>query len=97
MGLVKFVPVTTSENAGFPATAKVGLTAVMVGAPRIVNVAGADTVPCAGATVMLAVPGLAIRDAEMSAFTRVALTKVVVSCAPFQRTRVPLSKSVPFT
>src|SRR6185503_1078086 len=70
---------------------------VRTGAGRIVNTAGAETVPLAGATVTFAVPGEAMRDADTGAVSCVALTKVVGSGDPFHCTVLPLSKVVPFT
>jgi hypothetical protein len=95
--LVKFAPVTISENAGPPATAEVGLRLIRTGAGRIVNTAGAETVPLAGATVTFTDPGEAMRDADTCAVSCVALTKVVGMAAPFHCTVLPLSKVVPFT
>ena len=64
MVFVKFVPVATSENVGSPETADVGLILVRVGAGRIVNTAGAETVPLAGATVTFTEPGEAMSGAD---------------------------------
>src|SRR5256884_426294 len=54
--------------------------------------------PGAGvATVICAVPAAVTSAAEMAAVSCVALTKVVVRAAPFQRTVEPLTKRLPIT
>jgi hypothetical protein len=61
------------------------------------NVVAVDAVPPLFVTVILALPGLAIRLAGTAAVNCVALTNVVVSALPFQFTVAPEKKSVPFT
>ena len=56
-----------------------------------------DTAPPGFRTVTEAVPAAAISVAGIAAVSWVALTKVVVRFAPFQRTTEPLTKLLPFT
>ena len=56
-----------------------------------------DTAPLGFRTVTEALPPAAISAAVIAAVSWVALTKVVVRSASFQRTTEPLTKSLPFT
>lgn len=81
----KFVPVTVNTNAAPPATAELGLSAVIVGGPRIVSVRVLE-VPPPGAgvkTVIVAVPGLAKSDAVTVNTKLVAELTLVVRTLPF--------------
>jgi hypothetical protein len=70
----------------------------MVGVGMLMgNVVAVDALPPLLVTVILALPGLAIRLAGTVAVNCVELTKVVVSAVPFQFTVAPEKKSVPFT
>jgi hypothetical protein len=78
-------------------SSKLGLLTIVDGKDvKITNVVPAD-VPPAVVTVTLAVPAVAIRLAGTAAVSWVALTKVVVSPAPFQFTVAPETKFVPVT
>ena len=72
---------------------------VITGVAAIVKVAGLDVAPQLPgfATVMDAVPAVAIRAAVTVALSCVAETKVVVSDVPFHFTNEPETKFVPFT
>ena len=63
----------------------------------IVKVRALDTAPPGFRTVTEALPATAISAAGIAAVSWVALTKVVVRFAPFQRTTEPLTKLLPFT
>ena len=63
----------------------------------IVKVRALDTAPPGFCTVTEALPAAAISAAGIAAVSWVALTKVVVRFAPFQRTTEPLTKLLPFT
>src|SRR6266404_5372508 len=97
--LTKPVPVTVSVKAALPADVLVGDRAARVGDELFtVNVCAAE-VPPPGAgvtTVTCGVPAVARSDAGIAAVSWVALTKVVVRAAPFQRTLEPLTKLLPF-
>jgi hypothetical protein len=92
----KFVPLTVNVNCGSPAEAQVGLSELMVGAALIVNVFAPD-VAAHPATVIEAVPGVAMSEAGTVAVSRVEETNVVVNGLPFQFTVEPETKLVPFT
>ena len=62
-----------------------------------VNNTGAEVMPPGQATVMLVVPGVAIRLADTDALSCVALTKVVPSAVLPQSTAAPLRNLEPFT
>ena len=87
-----------SVKAAPPAAALPGESEVKVGveAPVIVKVRAFDTAPPGFCTVTEALPAAAI-SAVIAAVSWVALTKVVVRFAPFQRTTEPLTKLLPFT
>src|SRR5256885_376417 len=68
----------------------------MVGTALIVNVTAPDVV-AHPATVIEAVPGVAMSEAGTVAVSCFELTKVVTSGLPFQFTVVPETKLVPFT
>jgi xanthosine utilization system XapX-like protein len=94
----KFVPFTVSVNPEPPAVAQVGLSELIVGAALIVNVCAVDVDPAQGfATVIDAVPAVAIREAGTVAVNCVEEPNVVLSGVPFQFTVAPLTKLVPFT
>src|SRR5205823_13792749 len=82
-----------------PAAVLVGDSAARVGDELFtVNVCAAE-VPPPGAgvtTVTCGVPADARSEAGIAAASWVALTKVVVRAAPFQRTLEPLTKLLPF-
>jgi hypothetical protein len=96
--LMKFVPFTVSVKADPPAVAEVGLRLVIVGVGTVILKADDDdALPPAFATVILALPALAISAAGTAAVNCVELTKVVTSPVPFQLTVAPERKLVPFT
>src|SRR5438552_1806601 len=96
--LTKPVPVTVSVKAALPADVLVGDRAARLGDELFtVNVCAA-VVPPPGAgvtTVTDAVVAAARSEAGIAAVSCVALPKVVVRVAPFQRTLEPVTKSVP--
>src|SRR5437762_293802 len=96
--LTKLVPVTVSVRAALPADVLVGDSVESVGEGLLtLNVCAAE-VPPPGAgvtTVTDAVAAVARSEAGMAAVSCVALTKVVVRAAPFQRTLAPMSYPVP--
>src|SRR5438874_1040926 len=98
--LTKLVPVTVSVRAALPADVLVGDSVESVGEGLLtLNVCAAE-VPPPGAgvtTVTDAVAAVARSEAGMAAVSCVALTKVVVRAAPFQRTPEALTKLLPFT
>src|SRR5204863_9190581 len=98
--LTKLLPVTVRVKAAPPTLALEGESDVSVGAGLFtVNVCAAD-VPPPGAgvtTVTGTVAAVATSAAAIAAVSWVALTKVVVRAAPFQRTLEPLTKLLPFT
>ena len=63
----------------------------------IVKVRALETAPSGFCTVTEAVPAAAMSVAGICAVSWVALTKVVVRVAPFQRTTELLTKLLPFT
>jgi len=94
----KFVPFTVSVKPEPPAGAQVGLSELIVGAALIVNVCAVDVAPAQGfATVIDAVPAVAIREADTVAVNWVEEPNVVVSAVPFQFTVEPETKLVPLT
>jgi hypothetical protein len=93
---MKFVPLTVNVNCGSPAAAQVGLSELMVGTALIVNVTAPD-VDAHPATVIEAVPGVAMSEAGTVAVSFVEETNVVVSGLPFQFTAEPETKLLPFT
>src|SRR5882762_5030078 len=97
--LTKPLPVSVSVKAALPADVLVGDRAARVGDELFtVNVCAAE-VPPPGAgvtTVTDAVAAAARSEAGIAAVSCVALTKVVVRVAPFQRTLEPLTKLLPF-
>jgi xanthosine utilization system XapX-like protein len=94
----KFVPFTVSVKPEPPAVAQVGLSELIVGAALIVNVCAVDVAPAQGfATVIDAVPAVAIREADTVAVNWVEEPNVVVSAVPFQFTVEPETKLVPLT
>ena len=97
--LTKLLPFTVSVKAAPPAAALLGATVVNVGveAPVIVKVRALEIAPPGFCTVTEAVPAAAMSAAGIAAVSWVALTKVVVRFAPFQRTTEPLTKLLPFT
>jgi len=71
---------------------------VITGVLVIVSVTAVDVAPAQGfATVIDAVPAVAIRDAGTAAVSWVEETNVVVSAVPFQFTVEVETKFVPFT
>jgi len=92
----KFVPLTVNVNCESPAEAQVGLSELMVGAALIVNVFAPD-VAAHPATVIEAVPGVAMSEAGTVAVSRVEDTNVVTSGVPSQFTVEPETKLVPLT
>jgi len=94
----KFVPFTVKMNPGPPAVAQVGLSELIVGTALIVKVWAVDVAPAQGfATVIEAVPAVAMREAGTVAVSCVEETNVVVSAVPFQFTVAPETKFVPMT
>src|SRR2546421_117816 len=82
------VPVSVSVNPAPPAVALEGDSVVSVGPPALTGRLSAADVPPPGAavvTVTLAMPATARSVAGIAAVSCVALTKVVVRGAPFQR------------
>jgi hypothetical protein len=95
--LTKPEPLTVSVKAAPPAMAEPGLSpAITGGAGLMVNVAAFDKPPPGLSTVTLALPGEAISLAGMAALSWVALTKVVVTAAPFHSTTDPFTNPAPF-
>ncbi|HEY2646083.1 MAG TPA: hypothetical protein VGI34_03890 [Candidatus Acidoferrales bacterium] len=100
-----FVPCAVIVTAGEtpdPAGAVFGVTEVRVGAGngpvKVEIVIGKEfDVPREFATVIEAVPGIAVFTAGIEAVSLVALTKVVDCAVPFQFTVASLLKFVPFT
>ena len=92
----KALPFTVSVKAGPPAVAEFGLREVIAGAAAIVNGDPLVAIP-AESTVTEALPAAAIRVAGIKAVSWVALTKVVVSGAPFHCATAPDAKALPFT
>jgi len=92
----KFVPLTVNVNCGSPAAAQVGLSELMVGTALIVNVTAPD-VDAHPATVIEAVPGVAMSEAGTVAVSFVEERNVVASGLPFQFTVEPETKLLPFT
>jgi hypothetical protein len=92
----KFVPLTVNVNCESPAAAQVGLSELMVGAALIVNVTPPEVAPHP-ATVIEAVPGVAMRSVVTVAVSCFEDANVVTSGLPFQFTVVPETKLLPFT
>jgi hypothetical protein len=92
----KPLPFTVRVNAAPPAIAEFGLREVIAGAAAIVNGDALVVIP-AESTVTEALPAATIRLAAIGAVSWVALTKVVASGAPFQRTTASDAKALPFT
>jgi len=92
----KFMPLTVNVNCISPAEAQVGLSELMAGAALIVNVIPPDVAPHP-ATVIEAVPGVAMSEAGTVAVSFVEETNVVASGLPFQFTVVLETKLLPFT
>jgi len=96
--LPKFVPFAVKVNPGPAAVPVFGVSDVRVGAaPVTVNVTALDVVPSEFTTVTCGVPVAATSALRIDAVSCVALAKVVVRFAPFQRTTAPLRKFIPFT
>ena len=96
----KLVPLTVSVKALLPATTVLGARLVRVGDGLLMVKVNALVVPPPRVglkTVTLAVPALAKSAAGIVALNCVALPKVVVRSAPFQRTLEVLTKFVPIT
>src|SRR3989454_1016756 len=96
----KLLPLTVKVNAASPVVALVGDTDVSVGAGLLTeNVCAADVPPpgVGVSTVTGTLAAVAMSAAAIAAVNWVALTKVVVRAAPFQRTVEPLVKPVPLT
>src|SRR5438309_1013735 len=100
VALTNALPFRVRVKAAPPTLALEGESDVSVGAGLFtVNVCAAD-VPPPGAGVMTVtgtVAAVATSAAAIAAVSWVALTKVVVRAAPFQRTLEPLTKLLPFT
>ena len=94
----KFMPLTVNVNCISPSEAQVGLSELMIGAALIVNVTAPDVAPHP-ATVIEAVPGVAMRSVVTMAVSNFEDTNVVTSGLPFQYTVSPWVKSLlgPFT
>ena len=92
----KFVPLTVNVNCESPDEAQVGLRELMAGTAVIVNVTAPEVAPHP-ATVIEAVPGVAMSEAGTVTVSWVEETNVVVSGLPFQFTVVSDTKLVPFT
>src|SRR6267143_2550975 len=98
--LTKPPPFTRRVSGPVPTVAPVGISPVSPGAGLVTVKACAAEVPPPGAgvtTVTCGVPAAATSAAAMVAVSWVALTKVVVRAAPFQRTPEVLTKLLPFT
>lgn len=95
--LSKFEPLTVSVKTGPPATAKVGLSELIVGGGLMVKVAELCEVTPLSVTVTAAEPGVAIRVAGTAAVNWVALPNAVLSAVPFHCTTAPASKPWPET
>src|SRR5206468_3255993 len=98
--VTKPVPVAVSVKAAPPAVAVAGDTDVSVGAGLFTESGCAAEVPPPGVgvtAVTLAVPTAAMSAAVIAAVSWMALTKVVVRVAPFQRTVEPFTNPVPLT
>src|SRR6267143_5645078 len=98
--LTKPPPFTRRVSGPVPTVAPVGISPVSPGAGLVTVKACAAEVPPPGAgvtTVTCGVPAAATSAAAMVAVSWVALTKVVVRAAPFQRTPEALTKLLPFT
>src|SRR6266404_29508 len=98
--LTKPLPFTRSVSGPVPAVAPVGVSPVSPGAGLLTVKVCAAEVPPPGVgvtTVTCGVPAAATSAAAMAAVSCVALTKVVVRAAPFQRTPEALTKLLPFT
>lgn len=95
------VPLVSSKNAVFPATALVGVVDTIVGTgkePGAVSTRGEELeVTVELETVTFAVPGNAVSAAEIVAVSCVALTNDVGRGDPFQLTTNPFTKFVPVT
>jgi hypothetical protein len=96
---MKFVPFTVSVNCDPPAVAQVGLSELIVGTARIVNVCAFEVPPpgVGFTTVMEAVPAVAMSAAGTVAVSCVEETNVVVREVPPQRTVEVETKFVPVT
>jgi len=79
----KFMPLTVNVNCISPSEAQVGLSELMIGAALIVNVTAPDVAPHP-ATVIEAVPGVAMRSVVTMAVSNFEDTNVVTSGLPFQ-------------
>src|SRR5258708_4686510 len=91
--LTKPPPFTRRVSGPVPTVAPVGISPVSPGAGLVtVKASGAGV-----ATVTGAIAAVARSEAGMAAVSWVALTKVVVRAAPFQRTPEALTKLLPFT
>ncbi len=90
------LPFTVSVKAAPPAVALDGLNELMGGGVLMVNAAPPDVTP-PDTTVIVAVPGDAIRPADTDAVTCVVLTYDVDSADPFQSTTAPEANPLPFT
>jgi len=95
--LTKFAPFTVRVNVGPPTTAEFGERLERVAAGMMVKVTGGGEVCPVSATVTMAVPGDAMRLAEIKACTIPELKKVVGSAALFQVIWVAAVKPAPFT
>src|SRR5579863_1615438 len=85
VALVNPDPLTVNKNDGPPATALLGWRLLIVrGGALIVNTRGGGVFCPDCKTLTLAVPGLAMRLAEIIAVSCPELTKVVFSARPFQ-------------
>jgi hypothetical protein len=89
----KFMPLTVNVNCISPAEAQVGLSELMAGTAVIVNVIPPDVAPHP-ATVIEAVPAVAMSEAGTVAVSCFELTNVVTSGFPFQNTVSPWMKSL---
>jgi hypothetical protein len=96
----KPLPFTVSVSPVLPAGVLVGDSVPATGTGAVTEKLTLPDVPPPGAGVETLTgtdPGVARSAAVMAARSRVALTKVVVRSAPFQRTTDPATNPVPFT
>ena len=90
------LPSTVNVNAAPPAVTVAGEMELIVAAAVIVNVTAFEF-KLFDATLICAVPGLAMRSESTGACNSVELTKLVASAAPFHNTSAPELNTAPFT
>jgi hypothetical protein len=94
----KLLPLTVNVNAGPPAGAFEGDSAVKMGTGGLIaKLRELDVAPTGVCTTIVAVPALAINTAGTAAVSWVELPNVVASAPPFHSTKSPETKLLPLT